>query len=91
MYASISFQNVSKVTAHAFLDLDSTPFFVAFESTENDEGGKQYSRGEVCLHLKDRALASALAEAINRVVAEHEAATKKPFRLARASSLARRP
>lgn len=71
MFASISFQKVSKITANAFLDLESAPFFIAFESTENDEAGNHYSRGEVCLHLEDRALAEALVEAINRVVAEH--------------------
>lgn len=71
MFASISFQKVNKVTASAFLDLESTPFFIAFESIENDETGNHYSRGEVCLHLADRDLASALVKAINRVVSEH--------------------
>lgn len=73
MFASISFQKVSKVTASAFPDLESTPFFINFESTENGESGEHYSRGEVCLHLADKVLASALVEAINRTVAEHEA------------------
>lgn len=73
MFSSISFQKVGKVTANAFLDLDSTPFFISLESTENDESGDHYSRGEICLHLEDRALAEALVEAINRVMAEHAA------------------
>lgn len=52
-------------------DLASTPFFIAWESIENDESGNHYSRGEICLHLEDPILATALVEAINRVVSEH--------------------
>jgi hypothetical protein len=73
MFASISFQNITKLSAHAFADLESTPFFLQFESTENSDDGGQYSRGEVCLHIADATLALALVEAINRTVAEHNA------------------
>jgi hypothetical protein len=73
MFASISFQNITKLQAHAFADLESTPFFIQFESSENSEDGGQYSRGEVCLHLADATLAKALVEAINRTVSEHNA------------------
>jgi hypothetical protein len=76
MFASISFQNVNKISAHAYPELESTPFFIAFESTENDDS--QYSRGEVCLHIEDATLALALVEAINRTVAEHKAKTSAP-------------
>lgn len=73
MYANLSFQNVAKIKASAYLELDSTPFFIHFQSTQNDDRGDHYSRGELCLHIRDKVLAAALVEAINRVVDEHEA------------------
>lgn len=73
MYASISFQGLKNLTANTFDELPSAPLIVTFESVKNDDTGAHYSRGEICLHLKNRALAKALVEAINRAVAEHEA------------------
>jgi hypothetical protein len=78
MFASISFQNITKISAHAFADLESTPFFIQWESSENSEDGGQYSRGEICLHIEDATLALALVEAINRTVAEHSAKSEQP-------------
>lgn len=73
MFSSISFQNITKLCADTFADLESTPFFLHFESSENFEHGGQYSRGEICLHLADKDLALALVEAINRTISEHAA------------------
>jgi hypothetical protein len=78
MFASLSFQNITKLSAHAFPDLESTPFFIQFESSENSEDGGQYSRGEICLHLADKVLAESLVKAINRTVAEHSAKSEQP-------------
>ena len=73
MFTSISFQNITKLSSLCYADLESTPFFIQFESTENDGGANHYARGEVCLHIADAALARALVEAINNTVAEHNA------------------
>lgn len=73
MFASLSFQNIEKLSAHCFADLESTPFFIQFESTENDEEHTQYSRGEICLHLCDAVLAQALVKVINDTIAAHTA------------------
>ena len=72
MYADISFQQVNKITASAFLDLASTPLMIRFQSTYNDKAGFHYSRAQFVLHLENKSLAEALVEAINRVVAEHD-------------------
>lgn len=78
MNADISFQRVMKISAGTYSEVESTPFFLTFESSDNsDDIPNCYSHGRLCLHLEDKALALALVEAINRVVADHEAA-KQP-------------
>ena len=68
MYTNVSFQRVKKITAHAFLDLESTPLMIRFDSADK---GAAISCGEICIHLENVKLAQALVEAINSVVAAH--------------------
>jgi hypothetical protein len=78
MYASISFQRVKSISASTFSDLESTPFFLRFESIENGEDGKHYSVGEICIHLENRSLADALVKAINGVFSTIPAVVSSP-------------
>jgi hypothetical protein len=64
MFASNIFHNIKLTEASTFDDLTSTPFFIKFNSTDNDE-----SYGEVCFHLENAPLALALVKAINETLA----------------------
>jgi hypothetical protein len=73
MYAGISIQRIKNIKAHAFLELESTPLTIGFESAER---GGNYAHGNIVLHLEDAALAAALVEAINSTIAKHAAETQ---------------
>lgn len=80
-YTNFSIQHIGHIEAHAYLDLQSTPITISFESSVSADVNGFKARSEVCLHLENRALAAALVEAINRVVAEHTGA-KQPEEIA---------
>lgn len=67
MFANNSFQNIKLTEASTFDDLSSTPFFIKFNSTDNND--ESYSYGEVCFHLENAPLALALVKAINETLA----------------------
>lgn len=64
MFNNTSFHNVRLTPAKVFDELESTPFFIGFVSTEDG------SYGEICFHLGKKYLAIALVEAINNTLAE---------------------
>lgn len=67
MFVNPSFQNIRLTAASAFVDLESTPFFLKFTSTNANND----SYGEVCFHIENAPLAAALVNAINAVLAEY--------------------
>lgn len=69
MYADISFQDVKFRNVTTYDDLDSTPIMINFDSEQNSPS--HYSRGLVCFHLHNAALARDLVEAINAVLTAH--------------------
>ena len=73
MYTQTSFQNIASIKAKAYLDLESTPVILDFVSKDYRDQFGTPTHSEIILHVENRALAAALVEAINRVVADHEA------------------
>lgn len=75
MFVNPSFQNIRLTAASAFVDLESTPLFLKFSSTNADND----SYGEVCFHIENAPLAAALVKAINDVLAEYGTFQPAPF------------
>lgn len=65
MHSQISLHRIKDIKARAYLDLQSTPLIVEFESIDSE-----YCRSEIILHLEDAGLAALLVEAINGAVAK---------------------
>jgi hypothetical protein len=65
MYADFSLQRVRIMRAYAFLDMESTPIMIEFETA----GGASHCT--ICLHLEDAALADALVKTINATIKQH--------------------
>ncbi|MDE2021086.1 MAG: hypothetical protein KGJ13_12180, partial [Patescibacteria group bacterium] len=57
-----NFQNIRLIPSNAHLDLESVPFYINFESTQNN------SYGNVCFHIENATLAAALVKAINETL-----------------------
>lgn len=68
MFASISFQQVKRIRAHAYPELESAPLIIQFDDTNSTAWGL----GEVTIHTENPELSAALVEAINAVVAAHQ-------------------
>lgn len=67
MFASMSFQNVKRIRAHAYTELASAPLIIQFDDTQSTGWGL----GEITIHTENAALSAALVEAINSAVAAH--------------------